>query len=69
MSQLHITATVAALLMVGLFGLTNYLLDGRPFHAPMPNAYWGEEADGGKFVTLDDLGGQSGLRPVAHQPR
>lgn len=69
MSQLHITATVAALLMVVIFGLTNYLLDGRPFHAPMPSAYWGEEADGTSFVTLDDVTGKSSVSPVAHRPR
>lgn len=69
MSQLHITATIAALLMVVVFGLTNYLLDGRPFHAPIPSAYWADETNGGKFVTLDDVKGGAELRPVAHTPR
>ena len=69
MSQLHLTATVAALLIVGVFGLTSYLLDGRPFHAPMPSAYWGEDADKAEFVKLDGSPTRRNLQPVAHRPR
>ena len=69
MSQLHLTATVAAGLILGVFGLASYFLDGRPFHAPMPAAYWdGDTGDTGgqKYLTLEDIAAPSGVQPVFH---
>ena len=69
MSQLHLTATVAAGIILGVFGIANYLLEGRPFHAPIPTAYWGDEQsnEGGEnFITLEDVAPKSGTQPVAH---
>jgi|GEM_PF-5533303 len=66
MSQLHLTATVAAGLILGVFGLASYLLDGRPFHAPMPAAYWDGDTGGPKYLTLEDIAAPSGVQPVFH---
>ena len=39
MSNLHLTATAAVGLILGIFGFANYLLDGRPFNAPIAPGY------------------------------
>ena len=45
MSDLHLTATFAAGLILGVFGLANYFLDGRPFHTPIAIGYWVDDRD------------------------
>ena len=67
MSQLYLTATVASLLVLGIFGLTNYLMDGRPFHTPMPTPLWAEDADPSNFITLEGRVAPKGVQPAAHR--
>ncbi|MDB3954121.1 hypothetical protein N9452_09610 [Alphaproteobacteria bacterium] len=45
MSHLHLTATFVAGLILGVFGLANYLLDGRPFHTPIAIGCWADDRD------------------------
>ena len=45
MSHLHLTATFVAGLILGVFGLANYLLDGRPFHTPINTGYWADDQE------------------------
>ena len=45
MSHLHLTASFAAGLILGVFGLANYLLDGRPFHTPINTGYWADDQE------------------------
>jgi hypothetical protein len=67
MSQLYLTATVTVLFVLAVFGLANYAMDGRPFHAPMPTPLWAEEADSSNFITLEDRVAPKGVHPAAHR--
>lgn len=67
MSQLYLTAAVAALFVLGVFGLANYLMDGRPFHTPIPTALWAEEADPSNFITFEDRLAPKGVHPASHR--
>ena len=75
MSKLHLTATAAAGLILGVFGFANYLLDGRPFHTPIATGYWAgdqesmsnpDNTSSPKYLTLEDMAARNRIQPVGH---
>lgn len=75
MRNLHLTATAAAGLILGVFGFANYLLDGRPFHAPIATDYWAgdqesmsnpDNTSSPKYLTLEDMAARNRIQPVGH---
>jgi hypothetical protein len=67
MNQLHIAATAAALVIVALFGITNYLLDGKPFHAPTTDPVWLTEPQRAEAANPADIAEMLGIQPVSHR--
>ena len=75
MRNLHLTATAAAGLILWVFGFANYLLDGRPFHAPIATDYWAgdqesmsnpDNTSSPKYLTLEDMAARNRIQPVGH---